>query len=215
MACRSAGRALFAGQAWGWLLVVSSLGSVHRLKVTLRQVKPPVWRRIEVPSTTRLSELAGILEAAMGWLGGHLHAFEHADGTLYEPPSNNNNNNGYADSADERKVRVGQILPAVGSKLRWAYDFGDGWEHDLTVEAIEPRNPKHTYPRCTGGRRACPPEDCGGPWGYHDLLTVLTDPTHPQHHELAEWAPPGFDPTAFNPLEATQAMQSPRPLHGW
>jgi hypothetical protein len=186
--------------------------TVHRLKVTLLQVKPPVWRRIEVPSETKLSALAGVLEATMGWLGGHLHAFE-VGGVFYEIPSGESF--GSRRTVDERKVQLGEVLPSVKSKMRWDYDFGDGWEHDVVVEAIEPRRVGVAYPVCRAGRRACPPDDCGGPWGYADLLAALADPTHEQHEELSEWAPPGFDPGAFDVEEATEMMRSARTPGEW
>ncbi|MGD9704063.1 MAG: plasmid pRiA4b ORF-3 family protein [Acidimicrobiia bacterium] len=186
--------------------------TVHRLKVTLRQVKPPIWRRIEVLSDVKLSELSDVLEAAMGWYGGHLHAFE-AGGVHYEMPDPDGF--GFNRPVDERKARLGEVLPTVGSKMRWDYDFGDGWEHDVLVEAIEPRRAEVTYPVCLAGKRACPPEDCGGPWGYGNLLAALGDPTHPEHDELTEWAPPGFDPAAFDAGEVTEDMRAARPLKGW
>ena len=186
--------------------------TVHRLKVTLRQVKPPVWRRIEVPSSIKLSDLAEVLEAAMGWLGGHLHAFE-ADGVLYETPDGESF--GFRRPRDERKARLDEVLPAVKSKMRWDYDFGDGWEHDVVVEAIETARAGVTYPVCLAGKRACPPDDCGGPWGYSNLLAALSDPTHDEHEELTEWVGEDFDPAHFDVDWATEDMHSARPLQGW
>lgn len=186
--------------------------TVHRLKVTLRQVKPPVWRRIEVPSDIKLSELAAVLEAAMGWLGGHLHAFE-AGGVSYELPDEESI--GFGPTIDERKARLGEVLPAVKAKMRWDYDFGDGWQHDVIVEAIEPRRSNIEYPVCIAGKRACPPDDCGGPSGYANLVTALSDPTHEQHGELTRWAPPGFYPAAFDVAETTVIMRTARPLADW
>jgi hypothetical protein len=186
--------------------------TVHRLKVTLRQIRPPVWRRIEVPSNMKLSELAAVLEAAMGWLGGHLHAFE-ADGVVYEIPDDESF--GFRSSVDEHKARLGDVLPAVKLTMRWDYDFGDGWEHDVVVEAIEPQRSDVTYPVCLAGKRACPPDDCGGLWGYGNLLAAHSDPTHGEHVELTEWTPPGFDPEAFDIAEATKMMRMARPLRGW
>jgi len=192
--------------------MATQIKTVHRLKVTLRGVRPPIWRRIEVPSEIKLSELAGVLEAATGWMGGHLHAFE-AGGVLYETPDGDDL--GFRPSRDERTVRLGDVLPAVKEKMRWDYDFGDGWEHDVVVEAIEPRGRDAAAPVCLAGKRACPPDDCGGPWGYGNLLAALSDPTHEEHEELAEWVPPGFDPEAFDAEESTAMMRSARPLNRW
>ena len=187
--------------------------TVHQLKVTLRQVRPPVWRRIEVPSNTTLSELAAVLEAAMGWLGGHLHAFEAGD-VSYEIPDDESF--GFRETVDERRARLNDVLPNVGAKMRWDYDFGDGWMHDIVVEAIEPARSDTTYPVCLAGRRACPPDDCGGPWGYANLLAALGDSTHPEHEEeLTEWTPPAFDPGVFDIDEANEMMRTARPLRDW
>lgn len=204
---RLCGRGLLVSAAG---VVIMKPRSVHRLKVTLRGVKPPVWRRIVVYSDCTLGELAPLLEASMGWLGGHLHLFD-VGGTRYGTPDPD------WDTADlhEGRFRLGDVLPSVGSKMRWEYDFGDGWEHDVVVEAIGPPEAGVRYPRCLAGRRACPPEDCGGPWGYEELLQALADPGNPDHAELREWAPPDFDPVQFDPVEATLAMHLPRPLEGW
>ena len=185
--------------------------TVHRLKVTLLEVEPPVWRRLDVPSQIKLSALAGVLEAAVGWYGGHLHGF--AVGALaYGIPDPDF---GSRTIIDERKVRLGEVLPAVTDRMRWDYDFGDGWEHEVLVEAIEPPDPGVAYPVCRAGMRACPPEDCGGPWGYDDFLVALVDPAHERHEELREWAPPGFDPEAFDIEQATQWMRSAAPPQSW
>jgi len=167
--------------------------TVHQLKVTLRGTKPPVWRRVLVPSSWTLAKLSPALEAVMGWHGGHLHAFDVGDVVYGESGPDWGER-----MRDERKVRVGEVLGDVGSKLRWDYDFGDGWEHDVVVEAIVDSDPKLRYPHCVAGRRACPPEDCGGSWGYRELLGVLADPSQPDPQELRDWAPPGFDPARFD-----------------
>jgi len=183
--------------------------SVHRHKVTLRSVKPPVWRRIEVDSDITLDEFSDLLEAAMGWLGGHLHIFD-ADGVLYE---RTDPDMGLGSGArDESEHKLGDVLVGVGARMRWDYDFGDGWQHNVELEAIEPADPDVVYPRCVAGRRACPPEDCGGPSGYGELIEAVANTGHPRHDELTEWVPLGWDPGHFDPDEATQDMLAPRPL---
>ena len=181
---------------------------MHSLKVTLRSVKPPVWRRIEVESDVALDELSHIIELAMGWLGYHLHAFE-ADGVTYEQAGHFE---GFDRGArEESDYRLSDLLTEVGTAMRWDYDFGDGWEHDIKVEAISPADCNVTYPRCVAGRRACPPEDCGGPWGYQDILDAIGDKGHPRHRELTDWLPPGWDPTHFDPNETSKYMLEPQP----
>ncbi len=180
----------------------SGATTVHQLKITLRRVKPPVWRRVLVESSWTLAKLSRGLEAAMGWYGGHLHAFDAAGAVFGQPDPEWDD-----DVQDERKVRVGDVLTDVGAKMRWDYDFGDGWEHDVLVEAILDRDPKLRYPHCVGGRRACPPEDCGGPYVYVEFLAALGDPGHRDHQELSEWAPPGFDPARFDVDETNVVLQ--------
>ncbi|MHB1500590.1 MAG: plasmid pRiA4b ORF-3 family protein [Candidatus Dormibacteria bacterium] len=175
--------------------------SIHQLKVTLRHVSPPVWRRIQVPSNASLGELHFILQTAMGWDDDHLHLFsvrgaEYADGRVEDPW-------GVSSPKNEDRARLALVAPAR-TRLRYEYDFGDGWEHDLVVERVFPAEPGVTYPRCVTGRRACPPEDCGGPAGYADLLEALTEPANPRHQELLDWFEDGFDPEAFDP-EAVSA----------
>jgi len=178
--------------------------TVHQLKVTLREVKPPVWRRIVVESDLTLGELYPVLQAAMGWMGGHLHLFD-VGGTRYGIPDPEWG----ITELDENRFRLDDVLPKVGMKMRWDYDFGDGWEHDVVVEAISMPERGVEYPLCLAGRRACPPEDCGGPWGYDELLHALAHPDDPEHEELREWAPVDFDPAFFDAEETTEEMRSP------
>lgn len=165
--------------------------TVHQLKVTLRDVEPPVWRRVIVPSDTKLSTLAPILLDAMGWHNEHLHLFE-VDGKQFGEPDPD------WDVLDERGRKLVTVLPDVGATMRFDYDFGDGWEHDVVVEAIEPAERGGIYPRLIDGKRACPPEDCGGPLGYRNLLEAVADPAHPDHENAKEWLGDDFDPERFD-----------------
>jgi len=92
----------------------------------------------------------------------------------------------------------------------YTYDFGDNWEHRVLVEKILPAEPGKTCPLCLAGKRACPPEDCGGVWGYQELLVALADPQHPDHDQYREWVPEDFDPESFDPTVATMLMQPAR-----
>lgn len=175
---------------------------ILRLKVALKYVKPAVWRRIEVPATYTFWDLHVAIQDAMGWFDCHLHAFRvrNARGKLDEIGIPD-------DDAFEGdpvflpgwKVRIADYLLQVGARATYEYDFGDGWEHELRVEAISPREAKVTYPRCVAGARRCPPEDCGGPHGYAELLTTIADPSHEEHASMLEWLGGQIDPTAFDP----------------
>jgi hypothetical protein len=167
--------------------------SVYQLKITLAHVKPPIWRRIEVEDCTLL-ELHEIIQDCMGWSGGHLWSFTVGGEEYADDPS------GELDMASARKPRLGAFVAGGVKKFRYLYDFGDNWEHEIVVEKVIEPAADVTYPRCIEGRRACPPEDCGGPWGYEHFLEVIRDPRHKEHEETLEWAGGEFDPEAFDPL---------------
>lgn len=192
---------------------MTTTSTVHQLKVTLRGVRPPIWRRVILDSDTPLSEVAALLEAAMGWLGGHLHSFDIGDVT-YQPPDPFGDDGWGRPTVDERTVTLGEVADEPKLKFRWDYDFGDGWMHDIVVESIGPAQPGVETPSCVKGKRACPPEDCGGTWGYENLLAAIADPNHADHADLVEWVPDDFDPEAFDPTETTAIMRAPRPLEG-
>jgi Plasmid pRiA4b ORF-3-like protein len=181
----------------------SAAKNVHRLKVTLRGSKPPIWRRFEVPSDATLARLHAVIQLGFGWEDCHLWAFETLSGR-------------YGSSDPDLEIRSAESkkLSAVadwpGDKLRYEYDFGDGWDHDIVVEAVQPADPGVVYPRCTAGKRACPPEDCGGIWGYYELLNTLANPRHENHAQMLRWlgisSPADFDPDRFDLEEANQYL---------
>ena len=176
--------------------------TAHVLRVSLRYVEPEVWRRVVVVSEMPLPKFATALEQAMGWDSTHLHLFD-VGGVLF-----GNTDHDAPHLINEKVARVSHLLPRVESSLRWDYDFGDGWEHDVVVEAIEPLNPKTKYPVVLDGAGACPPEDVGGPGGYEDLLRVLSDSTDEEHEHMREWTPKGFDPSAFDVVAANRRLRS-------
>jgi hypothetical protein len=176
---------------------------IYRLKITLREVKPPIWRRVEVPGGISLASLHEILNEAMGWFDGHLHEFT-IDGVEYTTPDTDFATETRAE--DDGRWRLDTVVTQVGAKFRYDYDFGDGWEHDVVVEAIEAPAAGVTYPRVTAGRRACPPEDCGGPWGYAELLEALADPSHEDHEARSAWVAEDFDPEAFSIAETNAVL---------
>ena len=178
--------------------------SVHTLRVTLLSVEPTVSRRFVVPSETKLPKFNRMLETVMGWEGYHLHMFEIEDLRIGAPDEDDD------DVIDERRITVKQLLPRVDSRLRWAYDFGDNWQHEVVSEAIEQPSSNVRYPMCVDGERAGPPEDCGGVGGYEHLVAVLGDPSHEEHEFLTEWAPPGFDPAVFVLVAANRRLRRVR-----
>lgn len=165
--------------------------TIYRIRVSLCHINPPIWRQIEIVADTKLGKLHRILQIAMGWSDSHLHAFRIGDVTYSAPHPEN-----ASDMLSERNVRFSQVV-REDRELIYEYDFGDGWEHEIVVEKTFSADPLVHYPRCIAGARACPPEDCGGPPGYEDLLAALRDPTHERHEELSEWVSPDFNSEAF------------------
>lgn len=166
--------------------------TAHVLRISLRYVEPEVWRRLVMKSQTPLPEFATALEQAMGWESTHLHLLD-VGGVLF-----GNTDHDAPHLIDEKAAKVTHLLPREGTSLRWDYDFGDGWEHDVVVEAIEPLDPKAKYPVVLDGARACPPEDVGGPPGCEELLRVLSNPKSKEYTSMRKWVPEGFDPAAFD-----------------
>jgi len=166
--------------------------AVYHIKVTRKWRKPPIWRRLQVRGDTKLGKLHAVLQIAMGWWDEHLHEFE-AGGIRYGQPDP-----GFPDDTrQERNVRLDKIAKE-GDTLHYEYDFGDGWRHDLKIEKVLPPEPGAHYPRCLAGKRACPPEDCGGVPGYAWMLEIIADPKDQEHEEIVKWLGGDFGPEAFD-----------------
>lgn len=179
--------------------------TTYQFKVTLLDIQPKIWRRIQVPDCT-LRDLHEYIQAAFGWENYHLHQFE-IDGVRYSQPAQDGADFDI-DFEDETGILLSKLLPKSSGKARWLYkyDFGDGWRHEILFEGFPPLDPTAKAPLCLQGERACPPEDCGGPWGYGDFLAALADPENERHEALLEWCGP-FDPEAFDATKATKAMR--------
>lgn len=185
-------------------------GALLQLKITLRGVsKPPVWRRVLVPAQITLGDLHQVIVRAMGWGGGHLHSF--SDGITEWAAAGVD-----LDVEDEDEVDAGFVLSAPGERLEYTYDFGDSWEHEVRLEkALVPGRDAlasgRSVPACLAGKGACPPDDCGGAYGYADLKEVLANPRHEEHASLADWLglsdPADFDPAAFSLAEANERLR--------
>jgi hypothetical protein len=162
-----------------------------QLKISLRDVAPPIWRRVLVPSELTLFELHHVIQIAMGWENYHLHDFT-ISGKRYATPDPDD----FDDPIDERKIRLQNVL-RTRQKFTYQYDFGDGWSHSVVVEKIV-NDPNTRGIICVDGQRACPPEDSGGAWGYEEKLRALAGPDEPSINELRDWIGPDFDPTFFD-----------------
>lgn len=173
---------------------------IYQLKLTLKHIRPPIWRRVDVPSDIKLGKLHQVIQIAMGWNDSHMHAFV-AGKAIYGTPDPEYGGR----TLNEAGVRLREIV-GEGDKLNYEYDFGDGWLHEVKVEKVLDAAPTVHYPRCTAGKRACPPDDCGGPFGYEELLEAIKHPSHPDHAERIEWVGGDFDPEAFELLAINQGL---------
>lgn len=179
-----------------------SKDSIYQLKITLREIRPPIWRRIQVPGTITFHELHLIIQRAMGWWNEHLHQYIINNVYYLEPDPDTS-----PEDIDERKAVLAQVVRREKAKFLYEYDFGDDWLHDILVEKLMNPEPGKQYPICCAGKRACPPEDCGGPWGYYNLLEAVGDPSHPEHEELLEWVGGEYDPEAFDLNEVNEELK--------
>lgn len=178
---------------------------LFQFKITLLDITPMIWRRIQVPDCT-LTDLHEYIQAAFGWENYHLHQFEIDDVRYSQPAPDGDDFD--TEFEDETDVLLSKLLPKSSRKANWIYeyDFGDGWRHEILFEGFPPIDPKAKAPLCLEGERACPPEDCGGPPGYGDYLDAIADRENEQHEEMLEWRGP-FDPEAFDAKKATNGMR--------
>jgi len=180
-------------------------GKAYELKITLLGTDPPVWRRVQVPADILLSDLHRVIQAVMGWEHQHLHEFE-IKGVRY---TDLDQAGGELEAEDEAEVPLNELVTRVRTKFRYWYDFGDDWRHEIQLERILPPTPEGRSVRCVDGANACPPEDCGGTWGYYAKLKVLKDPQHEDYEWVAEWMGEDFDPTAFDLEDVNRAFRKP------
>ncbi len=172
--------------------MAKTLREVYQLKIVLNGSKPPIWRRFLVDSTISLAQLHKIIQVVMGWDNCHLHQFV-ANGSFYGYLSDD-----IPEIEDENKYRLDHILKQEKMAFIYEYDFGDSWEHKITLEKISSFDTKLVLPQCIKAKGACPPEDVGGIWGYYEYLAVLNDPAHPDYEEYKEQIGDDFDPLAYD-----------------
>ena len=174
---------------------------IFQFKITLKGIRPPIWRRIQIPETYTFWDLHVAIQDAMGWFDSHLHRFE-----ILNPSTGMEEEIGIPDEEFEWdtvtlpgwKQKMADYFSMNNTKSEYVYDFGDNWEHTVKLEKILPRQEGIPYPKCTDGKRACPPEDCGGSWGYEDFLKAITNPKHREHKEMLDWVGGSFDPEHFD-----------------
>src|SRR5208282_1949170 len=176
-------------------------GHCFKLRVVLDDVTPQVWRRFVVPASITLDRLHDVLQIVMGWTDSHLHSFTIAGQEFTENPEEPDQ------GVEETGVVLGALIRKPGTKFAYLYDFGDGWGHTITVESVDEITDRRAIDvTCLAGKRRCPPEDVGGPWGYTEFLNAIADPGHEEHQSFLEWCGGSFDPKEFDAAAVNLAL---------
>jgi len=179
---------------------------IYQIQIALLRFRPKIWRRILVPSDTLLSNFHDIIQITMGWEDCHLHQFiknqmfytlKMQDDFFWDEMGNH---------VDYKKMKISDLLKKEKDKMIYEYDFGDGWEHNIVLEKILPVDENMKYPVCLAGKMNCPPEDCGGVWGYASMLEILEQPDHEEYDHYVEWLGEDFDPEYFNKDEINKIL---------
>ena len=174
-------------------MTTKQVKNIYQIKISLSGAKPPIWRTVLVPSNLKLAAFHDVIQVAMGWTDSHLHQFV-ANNVFYGIPDDDFG----MEMEDESKYKLSHLFKKEKDTIIYEYDFGDSWEHKLLLEKILPDDGKTALPVCIKGKRACPPEDCGGIWGYEELLETILDTNHPEHADMLEWLGEEFDPEEFD-----------------
>ncbi|MCC5816371.1 MAG: plasmid pRiA4b ORF-3 family protein [Leptospira sp.] len=174
----------------------------YEIKIQLLDIKPPIWRKILVDSNITLPKLHLVIQGSMGWTDTHLHQFIIGREIYCEP-----SDDVFYDFTDYRKVKLNDVLRKPKDKIIYEYDFGDGWQHSVVLEKILDET-VIKVPICLGGKRNCPPEDCGGPPGYEDLLKIISDPKHKEYYDMMDWLGDDFDPEYFDTEEVNEILKA-------
>ena len=181
---------------------MARIKQILQFRLTLMEVRPTAWRRIQVPADCSLARLHKVIQAVMGWQDYHLHEFTVA-GRPYGDPKVNEDNR----VLDDRMIRLQNLDLAIGDRIEYVYDFGDNWQHVLVLEDQMPPDAEAVYPMCVGGECSTPPEDVGGVSGYEEFLEALFDPDHEEHEHMKAWVGRPFDPRDFSVTQVNERLR--------
>jgi hypothetical protein len=176
----------------------------YEFEISLKDIEPPIWRRILVPSIISFYKLHKILQVTMGWNNCHLYEF-HVAGLLLGDPDPE-----APDTRNARRYKLRQVLAENETDFLYIYDFGDNWVHKILLKRIYVMDIYPMISSCSYGQRACPPEDCGGPWGYADLLKIISDPKHKDYKSMITWLGGKIDPEHFDLRQVNLKLASLR-----
>lgn len=178
---------------------------IYQLEIWLAEIEPRIWRKFEVPSDIRLDKLHEVIQDVMGWTDSHLHSFTAGEDEYGMPDLDEDMyDNGMM---DETKARLTDLVTRLKDRFMYTYDYGDNWEHIIELVDIKEPQPGVKYPVCLAGERACPPEDCGGPWSYPDFVKAMQGKNTKQRREFIEWLGYEFDPEEFDIEEVNKVLR--------
>lgn len=178
---------------------------IYQVQIALKNYKPKIWRRILVPSDLLLSDFHKVIQTTMGWENSHLHQF--VKNNSYYSAKMDDEDFFEMSNVDYEKLKISDLLKKEKDKIIYEYDFGDGWEHDIILEKKLQYDKNCTYPVCIKGKMSCPPEDCGGVWGYARLLEILNDPEHEEYEDYIDWLDDVNDPEFFDMDGVNELLQ--------
>ena len=189
------------------MVVVPKDPHILQTKITLLDIQPPVWRRVQVPDDFTLRSLHDVIQAVMGWLDYHIHEFEIGDRVYGE--ADVEGIDGFASRVFNDKTHyLHELIEHGVDRFLYTYDLGDDWHHEIEIEEVLTPQTDVAYPVFIDGERRCPPDDCGGPPGFDEFLEAMDDEDHPDHEHLFEWyGNKPFDPEEME-LDAVEAKLS-------
>jgi len=182
------------------------VNDIIQLKITLKETAPSIWRRILVDKSTNFSQLHSILINTMGWSGGHLYEFNINGFRIGEPYEDDGGWGGKI--VDASKETLGANILNKKGKFMYTYDFGDDWRHEIKIEKFLEKDENVIYPICIDGEQNCPPDDCGGVWGFYDLLETIKNKKHPDHKDMLEWLGEDYDATFFDKESVNEILSN-------
>ena len=179
----------------------------YQILISLKDSEIKIWKRILISSGLPLSDFHKVIQTTMGWENSHLHQFVK-NKTFYTVRMKDDYSWEEMNNVDYKEMKVSDLLVNENDTIIYEYDFGDGWMHDITLEKKISNNPEIIYPTCLDGAMNCPPEDCGGVWGYKKLLEIIKNPGHKEYQEYMEWLGGTFDPKYFNKDETNERLKT-------
>jgi len=171
--------------------------TTYQIQISLNRLKPKIWRRVLVSPDMLLPDFHRVIQTTMGWTNSHLHHFIKGH-TFYTLKMQDDDFWDTMDNVEYSKMKISDLLKKEKEKILYEYDFGDSWEHTILLEKILQSDPSEQLPVCLAGKNNGPPEDCGGVWGYANMIEILSNPKHEEYEQYMEWLEEEFDPSQFD-----------------